>query len=57
MSDRKDSDLVADILEAARRTKEYTRNMTFAGFEKDRKTQDAVVRNIEIVGEAVKLLS
>ncbi len=31
--------------------------MTFEEFERDTKTQDAVVRNIEIVGEAVKLLS
>ncbi len=57
MSERNDSDLIADILQAARRIKEYTRGMAFSGFEKDEKTQDAVVRNIEIVGEAVKRLS
>lgn len=57
MSERKDADLVADISDAARRIGEYIRGMTFEKFERDTKTQDAVVRNIEIVGEAVKLLS
>ncbi len=57
MSERKDADLVADISDAARRIEEYIRGMTFEEFEKDTKTQDAVVRNIEIVGEAVKRLS
>lgn len=57
MFKREDADLVADILQATLRIKEYIRGMTFEKFEKDRKTQDAVVRNIEIVGEAVKRLS
>ncbi len=57
MSERKDADLVADIIDAAGRIAEYIRGKTFAQFESDTKTQDAVVRNIEIVGEAVKLLS
>jgi len=57
MSERRDTDLVADISDAARRIEEYIRGMTFEEFEKDTKTQDAVVRNIEIVGEAVKRLS
>ena len=57
MSERRDADLVADISDAARRIEEYIRGMTFEEFEKDTKTQDAVVRNIEIVGEAVKRLS
>jgi uncharacterized protein with HEPN domain len=57
MSDRRDPDLIADISDAARRMGEYIEGMTFAEFQCDTKTQDAVVRNIEIVGEAVKLLS
>ena len=57
MSERGDADLVADISDAARRVGEYIRGITFEEFEKDTKTQDAVVRNIEIVGEAVKRLS
>jgi len=41
-----------DIIEAVRRIKEFTGNMDFNSFQEDLKTQDAVVRNIEIIGEA-----
>jgi len=41
-----------DIIEAIRRIKEFTDNMDFNTFEEDLKTQDAVVRNLEIIGEA-----
>lgn len=34
----------------------YTANITFSSFEKDSKTIDAVERNFEIIGEAVKNL-
>ena len=57
MSERADTDLVADISNAARRIGEYIQGINFEEFKKDTKTQDAVVRNIEIVGEAVKRLS
>ncbi len=57
MFDRSDADLVADILQAISRIREYVRGMSFEEFERDRKTQDAVIRNIEIIGEAAKHLS
>jgi uncharacterized protein with HEPN domain len=57
MSDRRDQDLVADITDAAHRIGEYIGGMTFEEFQRDTKTQDAVIRNIETIGEAVKLLS
>lgn len=41
-----------DILEAIRKIKEYTAKTDFNTFSKDTKTQDAVVRNLEIIGEA-----
>ena len=41
-----------DIIEAVRRIKEFTNSMGFDDFEADIKTQDAVVRNLEIIGEA-----
>ena len=41
-----------DIIEAVRRIKEFTDNMEFTAFQEDLKTQDAVVRNLEIIGEA-----
>ena len=43
-----------DILRAIANVEQYTGNMTFEQFSADNKTQDAVVRNLEIVGEAVK---
>jgi len=41
-----------DILEAITQIREYTTSMDYEKFAKDRKTQDAVVRNLEIIGEA-----
>jgi len=47
---------LADILEAAGKIKEYMAGMDSAAFGDDSKTQDAVVRNLEIIGEAVRAL-
>jgi len=41
-----------DILEATAKIREYTVDLDFSVFSKDSKTQDAVVRNLEIIGEA-----
>jgi len=41
-----------DILEAIIQIREYTASTDFESFVRDRKTQDAVVRNLEIIGEA-----
>ena len=43
-----------DILEACENVREYTDGQTFTEFSDDKKTQDAVIRNLEIIGEAVK---
>ena len=43
-----------DILEAIRRIREYTAGTSRAALERDTRTTDAVLRNLEIVGEAVK---
>lgn len=45
-----------DIKEAAGKIKKYTTGMTYEQFLKDPRTQDAVVRNFEIIGEATKNL-
>jgi len=45
---------IEDILDAVRRIQEYTEGMTPDEFREDRKTIDAVVRNIEIIGEAAR---
>jgi uncharacterized protein with HEPN domain len=41
-----------DILEAVTKIRDYTAGLDYAAFIKDSKTQDAVVRNLEIIGEA-----
>ena len=46
-----------DILIACENIIEYAHGYNFETFLKDRKTQDAIVRNIEIIGEAVKSVS
>ena len=45
-----------DVVEAAGRIAEYLRGMDYAAFQADRRTQDAVVRNLEIIGEAARAL-
>jgi uncharacterized protein with HEPN domain len=57
MSERADGDFLSDIREAVRRIRAYTAVMTYDGFLADMKTQDAVIRNLEIIGEATKSLS
>jgi len=43
-----------DILEATRKITTYTGSLSKAAFLEDEKTIDAVVRNLEVIGEAVK---
>lgn len=57
MAKRLDADLIEDIKEATRRIQTYTRGLTYEAFLGDTRTQDAVVRNLEIIGEAAKKLS
>ncbi|NVM03473.1 MAG: DUF86 domain-containing protein [Candidatus Helarchaeota archaeon] len=57
MSKRNDKEFLGDIKEAVRRIREYTENINYKDFLNDIKTQDAVVRNFEVIGEAVKNLS
>ena len=43
-----------DILEAAKRIEKYTKRLTLEKAKKDTLVVDAVVRNLEIIGEAAK---
>ena len=43
-----------DFLEAATKIRDYTKGLTLEGLKGDAKTLDAVVRNLEIIGEAAK---
>ncbi len=57
MSSRTDVEFLGDIQESMARIEDYIGNMTFEDFLGDRKTQDAIIRNLEVIGEAVKNLS
>jgi uncharacterized protein with HEPN domain len=52
MSKRAPELLLNDILQCAENIFEYTEGQTYSKFIDDRKTVDAVVRNMEIIGEA-----
>jgi uncharacterized protein with HEPN domain len=41
-----------DIMAAITKIREYTADLDYSAFIQDSKTQDAVVRNLEIIGEA-----
>jgi uncharacterized protein with HEPN domain len=43
-----------DVLDAAARIRDYVAGLTLETFRKDPRTVDAVVRNREIIGEAIK---
>ncbi len=45
-----------DILESCGKIRQFTERMSFTEFVSDLKTQDAVIRNFEIIGEAAKRL-
>lgn len=47
---------IEDTLEAAERNESYVAGLTLEEFQADRKTIDAVVRNLEIIGEAARHL-
>ncbi len=57
MSKRTDKDLIQDILTCIERIENYTLDSNYENFTNDFKTQDAVIRNIEIIGEATKKLT
>lgn len=43
-----------DILEAVNKIEEYTKGLTYEEFNERKLVQDAVIRNLEVIGEAVK---
>lgn len=54
MSKRDSKLYLIDIKESIEKIEKYTKDVAFADFAKDLKTIDAVVRNLSIIGEAVK---
>lgn len=50
-------DYVEDIMDAVSKVEKFTRDMEYEDFVRDDKTIFAVIRALEIIGEAVKRLS
>ncbi len=57
MSKRSDIDLLEDILMCMKKIQAYIDGLTYNQFSNDLKSQDAIIRNIEIIGEATRHLS
>ncbi len=56
MSNRPVNLLLSDILESIDRIPQYIEGLSFDVFSDDQKSIDAVVRNLEIIGEAANRL-
>ena len=54
---RDDRVYLSHILDSLQQIEEYTGGLEFEGFRANRMVQDAVIRQFEIIGEAVKNLS
>ena len=54
MSPRRYNQSLQDILDSISHIEDFVSEMEFDDFAADRKTVDAVIRNIEIIGEATK---
>ncbi len=54
MKKRETEDFVRDILDSVNAIEEFIKGNTFSNFIKERKTNFAVIRAIEIIGEATK---
>ena len=56
MSERRTRDYLGDIVEGMELIQQYISGLGRDQFMRDRKTIDAVVRNLEVIGEATKAL-
>ena len=54
MSKREPRLYLVDIYDSINKIEEYTKGLLFPEFSNDQMTVDAVVRNLEIIGEAAK---
>ncbi|RLA75359.1 MAG: DUF86 domain-containing protein [Epsilonproteobacteria bacterium] len=57
MFKRMDKDFIFDMLSACENILEYTQGFTYEEFKNNKIVVDAVIRNIEILGEAAKKVS
>ena len=56
MSKRDPRLFITDVLEAIEKIERYTAGLSFDQFEANEMVLDAVVRNLEIIGEAVRYI-
>lgn len=54
---KEDKIYILHILEAIKKTERYVKNVSFEEFLKNEEKKDAVVRNLEIIGEAAAKVS
>jgi uncharacterized protein with HEPN domain len=54
MKKRELGDYIQDIVEALGEVEDFTAGMQFEDFVEDKKTINAVVRSLEVIGEAAK---
>ena len=57
MSKRVDKLLISDIINAIDEINEFIQGLDFDNFMQDAKTKAAVVRNLEVIGEAASMVS
>ena len=51
---REYGDYIQDITDSIKETEEFTKELSFDDFKQDKKTVNAVIRSLEIMGEAAK---
>jgi len=54
---RRDPAYLLDMLEASEKVQQYLKNKTFEDYLRDEMLQDAVERNLRIIGEAARRIS
>lgn len=57
MKDRELQDYINDLTEACEDILSFTKGMSYSDFASDKKTINAVIRSLEVIGEATKNLS
>lgn len=56
MKDRDLRDYINDLIEACEDILSFTRGMSYSDFVADKRTVNAVIRSLEVIGEATKKL-
>jgi len=56
MKDRDWRDYINDLIEACEDILSFTKGMSYSDFAGDKKTVNAVIRSLEVIGEATKKL-